>query len=62
MPKRKEPEQFASKGKKDCWHAYSLQDLTPAKFAIVVSKILGGRYGLVNSKPDERVTANYFRL
>jgi len=24
MPKRKEPEKFAPKGEKDCWHPYSL--------------------------------------
>ena len=48
MPKRKEAEQFADMGEKDCWHLYGLQVLTPSKFASVVGKILKGRYMLVN--------------
>ena len=51
MPKRKEPEQFAVKGTKDCWHLYSLQMLQPAKFSVVVGKILQGNYSLVLTEP-----------
>lgn len=47
MPKRKEPEKFAPKGEKECWHPYSLQILTPSKFTAVVGKILIGQYDLM---------------
>ena len=50
MPKRKEPEKFAPKGEKDCWHPYSLQLLTPTRFTAVVGKILVGQYDLM--KPN----------
>jgi len=50
MPKRKETDDFAALGEKDCWHSYGLQMLTPPKFAAVVGKILRGNYALVNSK------------
>lgn len=59
MPKRKEPEKFAVKGEKDCWHTYSLQMLQPTKFNYVVSKILNGQYSLVISK-DERPLSNRY--
>lgn len=47
MPKRKDPEKFANRGEKDCWHPYSLQLLSPAKFNLVVGKILDGQYNLL---------------
>ncbi len=50
MPKRKEVEKFASMGEKDCWHSYSLQVLTPAKFSSVVGNILNGKYSLILAK------------
>ena len=59
MPKRKEPEKFAWKGEKDCWHPYSLQILSPSKFTEVVGRILGGQYGLVKSRNEREVSANY---
>jgi len=37
-------------GRKDCWHIYSLQDLTPAKFIDVVNRFLKGRCSLITSK------------
>ncbi len=55
MPKRKEPEKYANLGSKDCWHPYSLQILSPAKFSNVVGKILRGKYELVSSKSDRGV-------
>lgn len=48
MPKRKEAEEFVPIGKKDVWHLYGLQVLTPNKFAQVVGKILQGNYSVVN--------------
>lgn len=56
MPKRKEEEQFATLGEKDCWHTYSLQMLQPAHFSKVVSKILDGNYSLVVTRFDKTVT------
>ncbi len=47
MPKRKEEEIFAPLGKKENWHAYSLQMLNTTKFTIVVGEILKGNYSLV---------------
>jgi len=52
MPKRKEVEEFATLGEKDCWHSYSLQMLQPSKFTSVVGKILSGKYTLIISKFD----------
>lgn len=52
MPKRKQNEQFAPTGEKECWHSYSLQDLHPLKFAVVVGRILGGRYALLTSRVE----------
>ncbi|HUV30265.1 MAG TPA: hypothetical protein VMY05_04120 [Acidobacteriota bacterium] len=48
MPKRKEAEEFAVVGEKDCWHLYGLQVLSPNKFVTVVGRILQGRYWLIN--------------
>jgi hypothetical protein len=59
MPKRKEPEKFADKGEKDCWHTYSLQMLQPSKFNFVVSKILNGQYSLVISKYERQHSKRY---
>ena len=56
MPKRKEAEKFAILGKKDCWHLYGLQVLTPNKFAAVVGKILQGSHTLVRPKADNRIS------
>ena len=50
MPKRKENEQFALLGRKDCWHTYGLQVLATQKFARVVTSILSGRHTLITSK------------
>lgn len=49
MPKRKKREEFAALGKKDCWHLYGLQMLSPAKFAAVVGKVLQGQCSLTNA-------------
>ena len=54
MPKRKEAEQFAELGEKDCWHLYGLQVLSPSKFASVVGKILSGRYSVVNPRTHHK--------
>ena len=50
MPKRKEKEQYALLGRKDCWHTYGLQVLSTQKFARVVTSILSGRYTLITAK------------
>jgi len=57
MPKRKEKEQFALLGKKDCWHTYGLQILATQKFARVVTSILSGRHTLITSKYLNRNSA-----
>ena len=57
MPKRKEAEKFATVGAKDCWHSYGLQTLTPAKFAMVVGKILSGNYVLITQRSDSHLSA-----
>ncbi len=54
MPKRKEREQYAELGKKDCWHTYGLQILSTNKFANVVTSILNGRYTLITAKLSGR--------
>ena len=56
MPKRKEPEDFAILGEKDCWHSYSLQMLSPSKFSNVVGKILNGKYTLIISKLEKQIS------
>jgi hypothetical protein len=56
MPKRKETEKFAAVGSKDCWHSYGLQTLAPAKFAMVVGKILSGNYMLITQRSDQRLS------
>ena len=61
MPKRKEPEKFASKGEKDCWHPYSLQILSPSKFTQVVGRILIGQYNLIQSRHDREITSHYYQ-
>jgi len=50
MPKRKEAEQFAMLGEKDCWNLYGLQVLSPNKFAIIVGKILSGQYSAIRPR------------
>jgi hypothetical protein len=55
MPRRKEAEKFAVLGKKDCWHLYSLQVLSPKKFVSVVGKILEGDHTLVRPRLEDRV-------
>ena len=55
MPKRKDPEKFATLGEKDCWHSYGLQLLAPTKFSRVVGRILNGKYALVSSRLDKKV-------
>lgn len=54
MPRRKEAEKYAVPGEKDCWHPYGLQILSPNKFALVVAKILHGRYTLTTPRWQER--------
>ena len=61
MPKRKQSEQFASVGEKDCWHSYSLQSLAPARFVAVVGKILRGKYLLANANVDKQTQDNPIR-
>ena len=51
MPSRKDPPEFAAIGEKDNWHPYHLQSLAPNKFAVIVTRILTGRYQLVDSRP-----------
>jgi hypothetical protein len=50
MPPRKEAEEFAKIGTKDCWHPYGLQNLSPEKFGIVVTRILSGKFNLLDLK------------
>ncbi len=54
MPLRKEEEDFARVGVKDCWHPYGLQGLSPDKFAVVASQILKGDFNLLNMKPRKK--------
>jgi len=43
------------KGEKDHWFTYSLQQLSPGKFARVVNEALKGRYTLITpKKPDSK--------
>lgn len=60
MPKRKEFEKYATLGRKDCWHSYGLQVLTPAKFTLVVTEILKGKYELVTSRFSRRDIASLY--
>ena len=62
MPKRKEAERFAVLGEKDCWHLYGLQELSPNKFASVVSNVLTGRFILVNTRDTGKQSAFEHRL
>lgn len=60
MPKRKLlPRHESLVGEKDCWHPYSLQMLSPAKFGSVVSRILNGRYTLIHAKGPESAQPGY---
>jgi hypothetical protein len=59
MPKRKTDDTFAVLGRKDCWHLYNLQALTPVKFTTVVGKILSGHYMLVTTKSDKRMPTSF---
>lgn len=59
MPRRKEEDNYADVGEKDCWHSYSLQVLTPAKFSSVVEKILDGQYTLILTKLDKSVSPRF---
>jgi hypothetical protein len=53
MPRRKEEDNYAETGEKDCWHSYSLQVLTPSKFSSVVEKILAGQHTLIVTRLDK---------
>ncbi|UCE23972.1 MAG: hypothetical protein JSU74_11840 [Candidatus Zixiibacteriota bacterium] len=53
MPRRKEENNYADLGEKDCWHSYSLQMLTPSKFSSVVEKILTGQHTLIVARLSE---------
>ena len=55
MPPRKEAEKFAIVGTKDCWHPYGLQGLSPDKFVKVVTRILAGKFDLLDLKWDSGV-------
>lgn len=57
MPRRKEEDEYAELGEKDCWHSYSLQMLTPSKFSSVVGKILTGKYTLIVARLDRSVAS-----
>jgi len=59
MPLRKEAENFARVGKKDCWHPYGLQGLAPDKFAVVASQILKGDFNLLMLKPGRESNNEY---
>jgi hypothetical protein len=50
MPTRKEPQEYAKVGCKDCWHPYGLQSLNPEKFVSVVTRILKGKFELLELK------------
>jgi len=56
MHPRKEAEQFADVGIKDCWHPYSLQGLSPDKFVKVVTRILAGKFDLLELKWDKGIS------
>ena len=56
MPRRKEEEDYAELGEKDCWHSYGLQVLAPSKFSSVVGKILDGPYTLVVAGDEKPAT------
>lgn len=60
MPKRKEADQFAVVGEKDCWHLYGLQVLSPNKFAAVVGRVLEGKYWLINPELRESPQVRLF--
>ncbi len=57
MARKKEADKYAVLGKKDCWHLYGLQMLTPKKFSMVVGEILRGRHTLVRPGMQNRVGA-----
>ncbi len=59
MPLRKEAENFARVGTKDCWHPYGLQGLSPDKFAAVASQILRGDFDLLMLKPRKDAHQDY---
>jgi hypothetical protein len=50
MPPRKEKERFATVGEKDHWHPYGLQSLNPEKFSRIVTRILKGKFCLLDLK------------
>ena len=54
MPKRRTEQKSARPYEKDCWHTYSLQVLSPAKFSQVVGKILKGHYLLLTARMQQR--------
>ena len=57
MPRRKEDDEYAELGEKDCWHSYGLQVLSPSKFSSVVGKILTGKYTLIVARLDRSVAS-----
>jgi len=50
MPRKKHPEQYAVKGRKYCWHLYSLQQLPEQRFVEVVNKVLAKKHTLRKTK------------
>ena len=57
MPRRKEDEDYADLGEKDCWHSYGLQMLTPTNFSSVVGNILNVKYTLIVARMDKPVAS-----
>lgn len=56
MPKRKDTPEYARVGRKDHWHPYNLQSLSPNKFASVVDRILNGRFNLVTPRTPRHLS------
>jgi hypothetical protein len=59
MPPRKEAEQFADVGIKDCWHPYGLQSLSPEKFGKIVTRILSGKFSLLNLRWNRDIRSHH---
>jgi len=53
MPIRKETINLTRVAIKDCWHPYGLQGLSPEKFAAVTSRILKGKFNLLNIRDSK---------
>ncbi len=51
MPKRKEPEQYAAKGKKMLLHPCQLQELYGTSFVRTANQVLQGQLTLLSFRP-----------